>query len=346
MPVRTVDADDAKVLSHGGPLSPIGDPGPYGVPGPDGAALAVIRESDGRARPEVVLAPPKSPPWRGIDRLRCRHDRRPACLARRERCSPAWRSLVAAIAPGVAIALPLQGLLTASAGVAVLDGSYVTKPGWQQYAALPYWIVAWTRFGQRRDADRPGFADRRPGPRRFRAPRSGTPPGLGAGGARRADPFNRAAVLVAVPIAGVLGPFGIVAMFLAAFIPASTILALPFVALDGEQTAPAIARAWELSAGKRWRAFGSPPLGRPAAAVQWLADRSPAGGRAPCGRFCRRRPGRGDRSPHQLPGNGAHPLAARQDTTAEHGFLAALPAPTGGGSAPRCRSARFWPLAL
>jgi tRNA pseudouridine55 synthase len=57
MPVRTVDADEAKILSHGGPLPAAGIPGPYGILGPDGAALAVVRESDGRARPEVVLAP-------------------------------------------------------------------------------------------------------------------------------------------------------------------------------------------------------------------------------------------------------------------------------------------------
>lgn len=57
MPVRTVDADEAKILSHGGPLEPVGVPGAYGVLGPDGTALAVVRERDGRARPEVVLAP-------------------------------------------------------------------------------------------------------------------------------------------------------------------------------------------------------------------------------------------------------------------------------------------------
>ena len=57
MPVRTVDDDDARILSHGGPLAPAGIPGAYGVLGPDGTALAVVRESGGRARPEVVLAP-------------------------------------------------------------------------------------------------------------------------------------------------------------------------------------------------------------------------------------------------------------------------------------------------
>jgi tRNA pseudouridine55 synthase len=56
MPVREVDADAARVLSHGGSLAPAGIGGAYGVLGPDGAALAVVSERDGRARPEIVLA--------------------------------------------------------------------------------------------------------------------------------------------------------------------------------------------------------------------------------------------------------------------------------------------------
>lgn len=55
MPVRQVDADLVKIVSHGGPLPPIGQEGPYGVLGPDGAALAVMSERDGKARPEIVL---------------------------------------------------------------------------------------------------------------------------------------------------------------------------------------------------------------------------------------------------------------------------------------------------
>jgi len=57
MPVRIVGDEEARILSHGGPLPPVGIAGAYGIVGPDGAALAVVRESDGRARPEVVLAP-------------------------------------------------------------------------------------------------------------------------------------------------------------------------------------------------------------------------------------------------------------------------------------------------
>ncbi|WP_027346032.1 tRNA pseudouridine(55) synthase TruB [Hamadaea tsunoensis] len=56
MPVRTVDEEAARVLSHGGSLSPEGIAGPYGILGPDGAALAVVSERGGRARPEIVLA--------------------------------------------------------------------------------------------------------------------------------------------------------------------------------------------------------------------------------------------------------------------------------------------------
>jgi tRNA pseudouridine55 synthase len=56
-PLRTASAEEARVLSHGGPLDPVGIDGPYAVFDPAGALLAVVRERDGQARPEVVLAP-------------------------------------------------------------------------------------------------------------------------------------------------------------------------------------------------------------------------------------------------------------------------------------------------
>jgi tRNA pseudouridine55 synthase len=56
MPVRAVDADEARVVGHGGPLPPFLASRPYGVIGPDGAALAVMSDRDGKARPEVVFA--------------------------------------------------------------------------------------------------------------------------------------------------------------------------------------------------------------------------------------------------------------------------------------------------
>ena len=55
MPTRAVDEEQARVVSHGGPLPPSGMPGPYGVLGPDGSALAVMSERAGRARAEIVL---------------------------------------------------------------------------------------------------------------------------------------------------------------------------------------------------------------------------------------------------------------------------------------------------
>jgi tRNA pseudouridine55 synthase len=55
MPLREVDEERARVVSHGGPLPPCGMPGPYGVVGPDGSALAVVSERGGRARAEIVL---------------------------------------------------------------------------------------------------------------------------------------------------------------------------------------------------------------------------------------------------------------------------------------------------
>jgi tRNA pseudouridine55 synthase len=54
---RDADEQEAAVLAHGGPLSPAGIPGVYAVFAPDGAVIAIVRERDGRARAEVVLAP-------------------------------------------------------------------------------------------------------------------------------------------------------------------------------------------------------------------------------------------------------------------------------------------------
>jgi tRNA pseudouridine55 synthase len=60
-PVRSVDAEAARLLSHGGPLPAMGQPGPYAVFGPDGRVVAVVAERDGLARAEVVLAPAGGP---------------------------------------------------------------------------------------------------------------------------------------------------------------------------------------------------------------------------------------------------------------------------------------------
>ncbi len=57
LPGRDVDADDAAVLGHGGPLPAAGIAGPYAVFGPGGQVVAIVSERGGRARPEVVLAP-------------------------------------------------------------------------------------------------------------------------------------------------------------------------------------------------------------------------------------------------------------------------------------------------
>jgi tRNA pseudouridine55 synthase len=53
--VREADPAESKTLSHGGPLSEAGIAGPYAVFDPDGGLLAIVRERDGRARPEVVF---------------------------------------------------------------------------------------------------------------------------------------------------------------------------------------------------------------------------------------------------------------------------------------------------
>jgi len=54
---RDADPDEARVLSHGGPLSPIGAAEPYAVFAPSGEVIAIVQERDGKARAEVVFAP-------------------------------------------------------------------------------------------------------------------------------------------------------------------------------------------------------------------------------------------------------------------------------------------------
>jgi tRNA pseudouridine55 synthase len=56
-PRRDADADEARTLSHGGPLATVGIDGPYAVFGPDGEVVAIVAEEHGKARAEVVLAP-------------------------------------------------------------------------------------------------------------------------------------------------------------------------------------------------------------------------------------------------------------------------------------------------
>jgi tRNA pseudouridine55 synthase len=56
-PPRTADAEQARVLAHGGPLEAVGLAGPYAVFGPDGQVIAIVSERAGRARAEIVLAP-------------------------------------------------------------------------------------------------------------------------------------------------------------------------------------------------------------------------------------------------------------------------------------------------
>jgi tRNA pseudouridine55 synthase len=53
--IREVPADEARVLSHGGPLPAVGRTGPYAVAGPDGEVVAIVSERDGRARAELVF---------------------------------------------------------------------------------------------------------------------------------------------------------------------------------------------------------------------------------------------------------------------------------------------------
>jgi tRNA pseudouridine55 synthase len=56
-PPRTATADEARILSHGGALEPVGIDGPYAVFDEAGGLLAIVSERSGRAHPDIVLAP-------------------------------------------------------------------------------------------------------------------------------------------------------------------------------------------------------------------------------------------------------------------------------------------------
>jgi tRNA pseudouridine55 synthase len=56
LPVRDLDADEARQLSFGRFLPAVGIAGTHGALGPDGRAIALLREEDGRARPVLVFA--------------------------------------------------------------------------------------------------------------------------------------------------------------------------------------------------------------------------------------------------------------------------------------------------
>ncbi|MFC7550213.1 tRNA pseudouridine(55) synthase TruB [Plantactinospora sp. GCM10030261] len=57
LPVREATAEEERVLGHGGPLTAVGIAGPYAVTGGDGRLVAIVSEREGRARPEIVVAP-------------------------------------------------------------------------------------------------------------------------------------------------------------------------------------------------------------------------------------------------------------------------------------------------
>jgi tRNA pseudouridine55 synthase len=57
MPVRTIDPEEARELSFGRSLAATGFAGTYGALAGDGTAVALLRESEGRARPVLVFTP-------------------------------------------------------------------------------------------------------------------------------------------------------------------------------------------------------------------------------------------------------------------------------------------------
>jgi tRNA pseudouridine55 synthase len=57
MPVRTVDADEARALSFGKSLASSGLDGVHGALTADGTAVALLRDDGGEARPVIVFTP-------------------------------------------------------------------------------------------------------------------------------------------------------------------------------------------------------------------------------------------------------------------------------------------------
>jgi tRNA pseudouridine55 synthase len=57
LPRVDLEAEEARVASHGSVLAPAGAPGPHAVFGPDGRLIGIWRDDGPKARPEMVLAP-------------------------------------------------------------------------------------------------------------------------------------------------------------------------------------------------------------------------------------------------------------------------------------------------
>jgi tRNA pseudouridine55 synthase len=57
MPVRTIDADEARTLAYGRALDARGEAGVHGAITADGTVVALLREQDGVARPVLVFTP-------------------------------------------------------------------------------------------------------------------------------------------------------------------------------------------------------------------------------------------------------------------------------------------------
>jgi tRNA pseudouridine55 synthase len=57
LPVREIDADEARALSYGKALAPTGAPGTHGAIAPDGTVVALLADDGDRARPVLVFTP-------------------------------------------------------------------------------------------------------------------------------------------------------------------------------------------------------------------------------------------------------------------------------------------------
>lgn len=167
-----------------------------------------------------------------------------------------WRSILAATAPAVAVATVLQGILGASAGVVIANGSFVSRPGWQDAVSGILWLLAWTlSLGAAMIVIRGALVDAPV--RGAHALRMAVRRWVELLGTIVLVAFLMAMILLpAVVLQRVLGPLVLLLVVFAAVLAIVTVSALARAVLARDNPFTAVSRSWELATGKRLDAFG------------------------------------------------------------------------------------------
>jgi hypothetical protein len=185
-----------------------------------------------------------------------------------------WRSLLAAIAPGVAVATVAQGVLSASAGAVILDGSFVARPGWQATVTGVIWFLAWTlSLGAAMIVMRGVLVDA-PVRAAFALTAAVRRWGVLLGTVLVIGLLLVMSLLLAAFVEPALGPLALGVLILGAALGLSTVAALPLAALAPDKPLVAASRAWELGVGKRWNLlFLGLGVAVPGLAITWVQAR-------------------------------------------------------------------------